>query len=147
MYQPGKSGQELKAWTLRQERKERPWRNAAYWLLPRACSVCFLIATRTASHGMAPRTVSWALPRQSRKCRTGLPTGDVFSVEVTASQMTLIVPSSYDTSQHKHQLHIVLNVGLGIRYSEFPLLVICSNLDNLDKIDWKRMEVWILQSL
>lgn len=47
-------------------------------LLPLACSVCFLIESRTTSPGVVPPTVDWTLSHQSpRKCPTSLPAGNL----------------------------------------------------------------------
>jgi hypothetical protein len=43
-----------RAGTWRQELMKRPWRDAAYWMLPLACSACFLLVPRTTSPEMAP---------------------------------------------------------------------------------------------
>ena len=53
-----------RAGTWRQELK-RPWRSAVYWLVPLACSACFLTEPRTTSPWMAPPTMVWALSHQS----------------------------------------------------------------------------------
>ena len=47
----GKSGQELRAGTLRQEVQPQPWRTALNQLAPIACSAHFLIALRITSRG------------------------------------------------------------------------------------------------
>jgi hypothetical protein len=48
--------------TWRQELMQRPWRVLLTGLLPLTCSTYFLIESRTTSPGMAPPTMSWALP-------------------------------------------------------------------------------------
>lgn len=45
-YHQGKPGQELKAGTWRQKLKQRPWKNAAYWLAPHALLTYFLVQPR-----------------------------------------------------------------------------------------------------
>lgn len=59
------SWREARARTRRQELKQKPWRNASYWLAPLACSACFLIYPRPTLPRVVPRTVSWAFSYQS----------------------------------------------------------------------------------
>jgi hypothetical protein len=40
---------------------QRPWKGVTYWLLPMACSACFLIEPRTTDLVMALPVVGWAL--------------------------------------------------------------------------------------
>lgn len=51
--------------TWSQELLQKPWRVLLTDLLPMACSACFLMEPRITSPGMAPTTMSWALPHQS----------------------------------------------------------------------------------
>lgn len=43
-----------------------------FFMIP---SACFFTQPETNSVGVVPPTVGWALPQQTRKCPTGLPTG------------------------------------------------------------------------
>ena len=54
-----------RAGSWRQELMQRPWKDAAYWIVPYACSVCFLAVLRATSPRTAPPTMSWACPYQS----------------------------------------------------------------------------------
>jgi hypothetical protein len=54
-----------RAGTWRQELMQWPWKVLFTGLLPLACSACFLIEPKTTSPGMAPHTMSWALPSWS----------------------------------------------------------------------------------
>jgi hypothetical protein len=53
---PKKPELELKQ-SRKQELRQRPWRGVTYWLVPLACSACFLIEPKTNSPGMAPPTM------------------------------------------------------------------------------------------
>lgn len=95
----GKSRQELKqGGTWRQELKERPVGNAAYWLALRDLlsllshtSQDYLSRGGTVSSGLGPHTHS---NHKSRKCLTGLPRdqsdgdGGTFSTGLSSSQKT-----------------------------------------------------------
>jgi hypothetical protein len=48
----------------RQELMQRPWRDAAHWLVLLACSACFLIEPRATFPEVAWFIVGWALPHQ-----------------------------------------------------------------------------------
>jgi hypothetical protein len=70
---------------------QRAWGGGAavYWLYIHG----FVIEPRTTSPGMAPPTVSWALPHQSlRKCPTARTEGSFF-------QMTLACVDSQEASE------------------------------------------------
>jgi len=78
-----KSGLELKQ-VRKQELKQRPWKGAAYWLAPLACSACFLIEPRTTTEG-------WHHPQwtgSSRKCLTARSHGCISSTEAPFSVIT-----------------------------------------------------------
>ena len=77
------------AGTQRQEPKQRPWKNGAYWLVHHVFSLVFSPGP-SISPGVAPPTADWAIPHQSsRKCPIDIPTGQSdggnFSVEVPSS--------------------------------------------------------------
>lgn len=57
-----KKGRELKSGTLRQELKQSPQKNIAYWLASPEFLATFLVQSRTISTAM--ETVCWSLPSQ-----------------------------------------------------------------------------------
>lgn len=74
---------------------QRPWRSSAYCLAPHG--LLRLLSYNTQDHcpGLAPLTVSSALPYQSRGyTTTGLPAGQasggIVSIKVPSSQMALV---------------------------------------------------------
>lgn len=65
VHHEGKSWQEPKARTWRQELKQNPPRNTTYWLALTTCPGCFPIEPRTACKGTALPTRCWPLSQQS----------------------------------------------------------------------------------
>lgn len=57
VHQEGKSGQELKAGTRRQELMQRPWRDAAYRLAPHGLLILLSYRTRATSSDKVLPTV------------------------------------------------------------------------------------------
>lgn len=60
-------GQELKAGTGRQEMKQRPQKNAAYWLAPSSLLSYLSYAAQANLLKLVPLTWGWALSHQLRK--------------------------------------------------------------------------------
>ena len=79
--------------TWRQELVQRPWRDAAYWLVPHG--LLSLSSFKTSSLGIAPPTVGSAFPLQSSsnqrpsKLARRLPDGKKSSFKAFSSQLTL----------------------------------------------------------
>jgi hypothetical protein len=72
-----KSGQELRAGTWKQELMLRPWKSAAYWLVPCCVLAAFLQNPEPPALRKVPLALPWALkdPPGSGKCTAGLLTG------------------------------------------------------------------------
>ena len=107
-----KSGQELRAGTLRQKLMQRPWRNAAYWLAFQ--SLFSPLSNRTQDHLPRDGHPSWAGPSPPLIIKWGNASQldlmeAFFSTEAPSSLMTFAcVKLAHKTSQYHVKFWLVL---------------------------------------
>lgn len=87
------------AGTQRQELKQRPWTNDAYWLAPHILLNLLSYTTKNHLPSVSPASVSWVFLHQEN-LSTVHSDGGVFPVEVPLARELQICAKLTKTSQH-----------------------------------------------